>query len=107
VRTAGQRADAFEDHLVPDAFGVQLMGCGYDGWTPAGEGWRATQLAGATLVEHDDPAAWYAQPFPTVDSVALSNQDPSVPIPRLLTDARAAFAPVPVTQAVAAMPPRA
>ena len=38
VRTAGQRADAFEDHLVPDAFGVQLMGCGYDGWTPAGDG---------------------------------------------------------------------
>jgi len=30
VRTAGQRADAFEDHLVRDAFGVQLMGCGYD-----------------------------------------------------------------------------
>jgi hypothetical protein len=101
VRAAGQLSDPFEHYLVPDAFGVQLLGSGYDGWTPADDNWRATQLAGATLVEHADPAAWYAQSFPAVDPVALSDQDPSEPIPRLLNDARADFAPVLITQAIA------
>jgi hypothetical protein len=55
-------AIAHEEHLAPDAFAIQLLGPGYAGRIPAGEGWRTSELAaGRVLVESTDPAPWFEE----------------------------------------------
>jgi hypothetical protein len=60
LRRSRLDATAHEDHLVPDAFPIQLLGPGYAGRVPAGDDWRATALSeDRVLLEHVDPAAWF------------------------------------------------
>jgi hypothetical protein len=60
LRRSWLDATAHEDHLVPDAFPIQLLGPGYAGRVPAGDDWRATALSeDRVLLEHVDPAAWF------------------------------------------------
>ena len=63
---AGYRKESWvEQRYAPDAFGSQLLGRGYGDRIPAAPGWRRTPVGSdAVLLEHHDPAAWYAQPRP-------------------------------------------
>ena len=88
-RLRRSRFDAFahEDHLVPDAFAVQLLGPGYVGRVPVGDEWRATPVGeGRVLLEHVDPAAWF-------DEVTLEEALRGDAIPRhaVVERARASF----------------
>ena len=79
-QAAASQEEAFEYRLVPDAFGIQLLGAGYDGWTPPAEEWRSTPLpGGAFLVEHADQGAWFAQPFPEPEPPRWELRDPNAP----------------------------
>jgi hypothetical protein len=76
-------AEAFEDKLVPDAFGVQLLGPAHACARPRGR-WRETPIgADAVLLESPDVDAWF-------DSA-------SVP-PNVLAAAREDLAPILLTR---------
>ena len=107
-RSANSRlADAFEDRLVPDAFGVQLLGRGYVGRVAGGPDWdHAGAGASAVLVEHRDPAGWFdggLVPFGGHPLVSLLER--TVPIPELVSRAREDFRPILFTDDVARAEP--
>jgi hypothetical protein len=68
-------AEAFEDELVPDAFGVQLLGPAHAGARPRGR-WRETPIgAGAVLLEHPDLDAWFNRATVPPDVLAAARDD--------------------------------
>ena len=83
-------AIAYEDHLAPDAYAVQLLGPGYRERLPDGGEWRTTELPGRrVLLEHADPAGWF-------DEIRLEAaiRGRSVPSSALRAQARASIAPI-------------
>ena len=91
-----QLGDAFEDRLVPDAFGVQLLGEGYRGRIPKGPDWaHAAVGTTAVLVEHRDPEAWFDGRLVPFGGQSLSSLvEGAVPIPDLVQRARKDFEPI-------------
>ncbi len=94
---------AFEDRLVPDAFGLQLLGERYRGRIPDGPDWVHTAVnANAVLVEHGDPEAWFdGQLVPFGGQPLTSLVEGTVPIPDLVKRARKDFEPILFTDDVA------
>jgi hypothetical protein len=83
---------AFEDQLVPDAFGVQLLSAGHRQHLPGGADWGIEPLAsGRALVEHIDPAAWFDGSLVRFGGHPNPYYDPFPPPPQFLTRARADF----------------
>jgi hypothetical protein len=83
-------ATAYEDHLAPDAYPIQLLGPGYRTRVPTGDAWRTTELsAERILLEHVDPDAWLG-----VLSLEAAMRGDSVPSPALRRRAREEFAPI-------------
>lgn len=83
-------ATAHEERLVPDAFGIQLLGQGHAGRIPAGEDWRRSDLGGGrVMLEHADPAAWFGEL-----TLEQAMRGESIPSARLLERARASFGPL-------------
>jgi hypothetical protein len=79
-----------EEHLAPDAYGIQLLGPRYAERMPTDDDWRATELPGGRfLLEHVDLASWFA---PLTLEEALSGE--SFPRRALIETARAAFEPI-------------
>ncbi len=94
---------AFEDRLVPDAFGLQLLGEGYRARIPDGPDWVHTAVnANAVLVEHGDPEAWFdGQLVPFGGQPLTSLVEGTAPIPDLVKRARKDFEPILFTDDVA------
>jgi hypothetical protein len=68
-------AEAFEDELVPDAFGVQLLGPAHAGARLRGR-WRETPIgADAVLLEHPDVDAWFDSATVPPDVLAAARED--------------------------------
>ena len=62
LQTSQVDAIAYEEHLAPDAFAIQLLGPGYAGRLPGGQAWRTSELgAGRVLIEYTDPAPWFEE----------------------------------------------
>jgi hypothetical protein len=83
-------AIAYEDHLAPDAFAIQLLGPGYHGRLPNEDEWRTTQLRGGrVLLEHADRGGW-------LDEITLEAAIRFEPVPSsaLLERARESMAPI-------------
>jgi hypothetical protein len=77
---------------APDVFGIQLLGPTLARRIQPAADWQATPLpGGAVLVEHADPAAWFAQMFPIVDW-RRPNEAP--PVPDVVARARRDLAPI-------------
>ncbi|WP_028064761.1 hypothetical protein [Solirubrobacter soli] len=96
-RGRGFSKEAFEAVLAPDAFGVQLLGPGYAGRVPVGPRWRGRPAGeNAVLLEHVDPAAWFAAPFETQWTHWGPGKPvpPEVPVPAVLAEARADLASI-------------
>jgi hypothetical protein len=71
---------------APDVFGIQLLGPTLARRIHPAAGWQATPLPGdAVIVEHSDPAAWFAEMFPTVD---WRHPDEPPPVPDVVARAR-------------------
>ena len=88
-------AQAFEDEFAPDAFGLQLLGPGYSGRVPEGTRWKAEQLApDSVILEHIDPAAWFAEPFVAFGGRPYYTKPPFPPVPEVLAVAREDFDPI-------------
>ena len=65
-----------EQRYAPDAFGIQLLGRGYQDRIPADPGWTRTPVGSdSVLLEHHDPAAWYAEPRPDPALLAQARSD--------------------------------
>jgi hypothetical protein len=68
-------AEAFEDELVPDAFGVQLVGRAHAVARPRGR-WHETPVgADAVLLEHVDLDAWFSSASVPPDVLAAARDD--------------------------------
>jgi hypothetical protein len=68
-------AEAFEDELVPDAFGVQLLGQGHAGARLRGH-WREIPIgADAVLLESPDLDAWFDGATVPPDVLAAARED--------------------------------
>jgi hypothetical protein len=92
---ATQLGQAFEAEYAPDAFGAQLLGAGYAGRTPQGSDWTYTALGDdRVIVEHRDPATWYARPMVALGRHANYMQPPHLPVPHVLAQARRDFAAI-------------
>lgn len=92
---AAQLGQAFEDQYAPDAFGVQLLGAGYAGRAPRSADWTHTPIAGdGVIVEHGDPAAWYAQLLMPFGGHPNYTQPPIPPVPSVLAQARSDFSEI-------------
>jgi hypothetical protein len=93
---------ALEPRYAPDAFGIQLLGPGYADRIPTGPDWQATPLhGGSVLLEHLDPAAWYAQMFETVPLNGRPTKEKSPPVPAVVTFARHNLADIILTEHIA------
>jgi hypothetical protein len=80
--------EPFEDELAPDAFGVQLLGPGYDARLSVGPNWTRTPVAsGAVLLEHADAGAWFGRLFGPFGGYRTVPTDPSE-IPDVVARAR-------------------
>lgn len=68
------------DEYAPDAFGIQLLGPGYDGRIPTSRQYNQRSIADAALLEHSAPAAWFETPFvkPAHDPRDIAAQAPTV-----------------------------
>jgi hypothetical protein len=84
----------FEDEFVPDVFGVQLLGRGYDGRVPRGSDWRADPIgARAVILEHADPESWFGRRFVPFGGYPMPPTDPAE-IPEVVSRARHDFTSV-------------
>jgi hypothetical protein len=93
---------ALEPCYAPDAFGIQLLGPGYADRIPTGPDWQTTPLdGGSVLLEHVDPAAWYALMFETVVPKGRPTKDNSPPVPSVVTFARHDLADIILTEQIA------
>ena len=92
---ATQLGQAFEAEYAPDAFGVQLLGAGYEGRIPTGSDWTSTPVAdGGVIVEHRDPAAWYGRLLMPFGGHPNYTQPPKPPVPNVLAQARRDFSEI-------------
>jgi len=81
--SARMDATAHEDHGVPDAFAIQVLGPGYSGRLPSGTDWRFTDLGKERmLVVHCEPAPWF-------DELTLAEAFEGESIPRRIVLERA------------------
>jgi hypothetical protein len=88
----------YEDVLVPDAFGAQLLGPGYAGRIPSGGDWERVDIeSDAVLLLHRDPAAWFGVPLPPITEDDCIRRDPSYPTPEVLLRSREDLADILVT----------
>jgi hypothetical protein len=86
---------SYEDRLVPDAFGVQLLSAGHREHVPGGPDWRVDRLtAGRVLIEHVDPAAWFDGSLVRFGGHPNPYFNPFPPAPPFLTQARQDFDPL-------------
>lgn len=92
---------AIEEHLVPDAFGLQMLGPGHLAQHPDISRWNVEEAGAKVLVSAPDIAAWFA---PLAIEVTLDALwDPrrwlqaATPHEQQLADARADFATVVMT----------
>jgi hypothetical protein len=86
-----QLADPFEDEFAPDAFGLQLLGPGYDGRIPKGHDWRQDPVGDhAIILEHSEPHAWFSHLFGTFGGHPMPPTDPAE-IPEVVSRARHDF----------------
>jgi len=82
---------AHEDFAVPDAFGVQLLGPGFEGRVPRSRMWRETRTASdAVLLEHTDQQGWFGELL----VVFGGDWRPPPPAPDIVVGARADFADI-------------
>jgi hypothetical protein len=87
-------AESFEDEFVPDAFGAQMLGPGYEGRVPTGPSWRSSATGlGRVVLEHVDPAAWFEAPLPSGAKPGQPAPE-KAPIPEVLLAARRDFASI-------------
>jgi hypothetical protein len=87
-------AESFEDEFAPDAFGVQMLGPGYQRRVPTGPSWKSSPAGQDRVVlEHIDPAAWFEAPLPS-GAKPGSPAPETAPIPDVLLEARRDFAPI-------------
>jgi hypothetical protein len=93
--TAALRKEApFEEHYVPDAFAIQLLGPCHSERAPAEPTWRSTLLPRArTLVEHTAPAAWFETSFAPFGG-SRNSRSPAFRAPPVLASARVDFSPL-------------
>jgi len=90
-----QEREAFEDRLVPDAFGAQLLSAGHREHIPDGPDWRVEALAsGRFLVEHVAPAAWFDGSLVRFGGHPNPYYNPFPPTPTVLARAREDFDPI-------------
>jgi len=93
---------AFDDLLVPDAFGVQLLGEGFAGRVDPGDEWTISAVAeNRTLVQARALEAWFETPFlefpdePTpLGGVEVARAAAERPAPEVLARARGDFASI-------------
>jgi hypothetical protein len=84
------RMDAYEDHLAPDAFGVQLLGESYAP-VPDRASWKAEPAEAGTLLVHRELEQWFDEPFvPFKEQVAPAQR----PQPEILLAARRELEPL-------------
>jgi len=84
--------EAFENQLVPDAFGAQLLSVGHRAHIPDGPDWRVEPLAsGQVLVVHVDPTVWFDGSLVRFGGHPNPYYDPFPPAPQFLTRAREDF----------------
>jgi hypothetical protein len=89
-------AIAYEDHLAPDAFAIQVLGPGYKAKVPTGDDWRRTELSNdRILLQHLDQDAWFRE-ITLEDALKVERpwSGASVPKPAFLEQARASLAPI-------------
>ncbi|MDQ3822283.1 MAG: hypothetical protein M3321_03480 [Actinomycetota bacterium] len=88
-------ADPFEDEYAPDAFALQLLGEGYAGRVPGEPDWQETPAGSrAVLVEHAAPEEWFDGRLVPFGGYRSTPSPDEVPIPNLVTRARADFAEI-------------
>lgn len=93
---------AFENAYVPDAFGIQLLGPGYEGRVPDASDWTRTPAgAGGVILEHADPGAWFDGGLSPFRGLAPTTTRDAIPIPELVAQARVDFAGILFTNDVA------
>jgi hypothetical protein len=89
-RGIGFAPQAFDDVFAPDAFGVQLLGPGYEGRVPDVPAWRRERVGEASiLLGHADLPAWFDEPF-----APFRHRAPHVEPPAVLARARVELAPI-------------
>ena len=92
---ASHIADPFEDEYVPDAFALQLLGQGYAGRVPRGPEWEAASAGSrAVLLAHTAPEEWFDGRLVPFRGYRSTPSPDEVPIPDLVTRARADFAEI-------------
>ncbi|MCA4132463.1 hypothetical protein [Arthrobacter sp. M4] len=75
------------DSLVPDAFGVQLLGPGHHLPAPLAPIWKAEPASAAsTILEHTDLPAWFEGPLPEPETLEAARRSIE---PLLMTTAQA------------------
>jgi hypothetical protein len=81
---------------------LTCLGPGYADRIPTGPDWQATPLDGVSvLLEHHDPAAWYAQMFETRAINVRPTKENSPPVPPVVTFARHDLADIILTEHIA------
>ena len=72
---ASDYSSALESVLLPDVFGLQLLGAGHGAISAAGKlsGWRIVDLpCDAKLLESDDRDAWFAERWPATSILPIA-----------------------------------
>jgi hypothetical protein len=94
--------EAFEDELVPDAFGLQLLGPGYAGRVPGQRDWITSGSgSGSVVLAHESPDAWFERSFAPFGGHRSTPTDPA-DVPEVLARAREDFAEILFRDEVAA-----
>jgi hypothetical protein len=97
-----QLGEAFEAEYAPDAFGLQLLGPAYAGRLLAGPDWTEIPAdAGRVILEHRDPAAWFAEALVPFGGRPNYTRPPIPPVPNVLARARHDFADILFTDELA------
>jgi hypothetical protein len=83
----------FEAWRAPDVSGLQMLGAGYQGWTPSGDSWRTEQIGESVIIEATDQAGWFADASP----FGQADVDFRREAPTIVQHARRDFAPILIT----------
>jgi hypothetical protein len=91
----------YEDVLVPDAFGAQLLGPGYAARLPSGLDWEIEDLGDdACLVVHREPELWFGKPLGSPSADGSKFPGLVAEIPEFMIRAREDFAPILITEEI-------